>query len=116
MALLDDILTVVLGTDLPTLSSKRTQTLAMWILQVQRLPFCVLSSHSHRLVMALKRAICNEIGKQQAVLDGLKVLRLPFNPYVLANHVRRQHAISSRTTQSNFCPLFPISYRQSYLS
>ncbi|KAJ3756507.1 hypothetical protein EV360DRAFT_84895 [Lentinula raphanica] len=70
--LLHDILIILSEPSLPTPHSKRTFALLRWILQVQKLPFNVLSPHSAKIIVCVKQWLKEE--KEQIIVDGLKIL------------------------------------------
>lgn len=74
--ILTDILAIPLASTLPTPNSRKTCQLAVWTLQVQRLPTAVLAPAADRIAYALRRGIDGELGregKKGAASDGLKV-------------------------------------------
>ncbi|KAJ3733345.1 hypothetical protein DFJ43DRAFT_1068632 [Lentinula guzmanii] len=70
--LLHDILVILSEPSLPTPHSRRTFALLRWILQVQKLPFNVLSPHNSKIVACVRRSLAGE--KEQVNVDGLKIL------------------------------------------
>jgi hypothetical protein len=75
-------LAVPLAPELPTPNSRKTCSLAVWLLQTQRLPADILAPAKDRITYALRRAVEGELGKEGkrgAVSDGMKVscLRMP---------------------------------------
>ncbi|KAJ6475046.1 hypothetical protein C8R47DRAFT_1143368 [Mycena vitilis] len=53
-------------------TSRRTWTFVVWILSVQTLPSEILLPSKRELVSVLKRALQGQMGKDQALLDGLQ--------------------------------------------
>ncbi|CAK5284065.1 unnamed protein product [Mycena citricolor] len=71
------VLAIPLADELPTPNARKTYALAIWLLQAQRLPICVLESGADRIVFALRRAIEGELGKEGkkgSASDGLKAI------------------------------------------
>jgi hypothetical protein len=100
-----------LAEELPTPNARKTCALAIWLIQVQRLPAPVLQPAASRIAYALSRGIDGELGKEGkkgSANDGLKVINcllicLPFLTLLKKN---RQYA-----TFANIFPksLFPHS-------
>ncbi|KAF5330269.1 hypothetical protein D9758_014451 [Tetrapyrgos nigripes] len=59
---------------LPTPHSSRTYDLLLWIMQTQQVPLNVLQPLRQDIMQVLQRAICRGYPKEQALLDGLKML------------------------------------------
>lgn len=75
-----DILTAIIAIplypQLPTLNSRKTYALSIWLIQTQRLPQDILFPAKDRIAYALRRAIEGELGKEGkkgSTFDGLKV-------------------------------------------
>lgn len=69
-------LAVPLAPELPTPNSRKTCSLAVWLLQTQRLPADILAPAKDRITYALRRAVEGELGKEGkrgAISDGMKV-------------------------------------------
>jgi len=65
-----------LAEELPTPNARKTCALAIWLIQVQRLPAPVLQPAASRIAYALSRGIEGELGKEGkkgSANDGLKV-------------------------------------------
>ena len=80
--ILTDILAIPLATSLPTPNARKTHQIAVWTLQVQRLPAAVLAPAADRIAYALRRGIDGELGregKKGAASDSLKVC-VPSSP------------------------------------
>lgn len=78
-SVLTDILAIPLTPSLPTPNARKTCQIAVWTLQVQRLPTAVLAPAADRIAYALRRGIDGELGregKKGAASDGLKVCRI----------------------------------------
>jgi len=78
------VLAIPLADELPTPNSRKTCALAIWLLQVQRLPANVLLPAADRIAYALQRGMDGELGKEGkkgSVNDGLKVHILSFLLY-----------------------------------
>jgi hypothetical protein len=87
------ILAIPLADELPTPNSRKTCALAIWLIQVQRLPAAVLQPAADRIAYALRRGLDGELGKEGkkgSACDGLKVslskasqlvLTFPFRQY-----------------------------------
>lgn len=74
--MLTQILAIPLAETLPTPNARKTCALAIWALQVQRLPEEVLFPAKERIASALRRGIDGELGKEGkkgSASDGLKV-------------------------------------------
>jgi hypothetical protein len=70
------ILAIPLADELPTPNSRKTCALAIWLIQVQRLPAAVLQPAADRIAYALRRGLDGELGKEGkkgSACDGLKV-------------------------------------------
>ena len=70
------VLTIPLANELPTPNARKTCALAIWLIQVQRLPAEVLEPAKDRIAYALRRGIDGELGKEGkkgSASDGLKV-------------------------------------------
>ena len=75
-SMVTQLLSIPLAPELPTPNSRKTCALAIWLLQVQRLPADVLAPAKDRITYALRRAVEGELGKEGkkgAVSDGMKV-------------------------------------------
>lgn len=65
--------------ELPTPNARKTYALAIWLIQVQKLPVDVLTPASDRIAYALRRGIEGELGKEGkkgSLSDGMKVCAL----------------------------------------
>ena len=74
--ILTAILAIPLAEELPTPNARKTRALAIWLLQVQRLPSDVLHPAGDRIAYALRRGMDGELGKEGkkgSANDGLKV-------------------------------------------
>lgn len=74
--ILTNILAIPLAEELPTPNARKTCALAIWLIQVQRLPASVLQPAASRIAYALRRGIEGELGKEGkkgSASDGLKV-------------------------------------------
>ena len=72
------VLAIPLVSELPTPNARKTCALAIWVIQMQRLPAEVLFPSKDRIAYALRRAIEGELGKEGkkgSINDGLKVCR-----------------------------------------
>jgi hypothetical protein len=75
-SILTALLAIPLADNLPTPNARKTCALAIWILQVQRLPATVLTPAKDRIAFALRRGIDGELGKEGkkgSTSDGFKV-------------------------------------------
>ncbi|KAF8589093.1 hypothetical protein K439DRAFT_1383673 [Ramaria rubella] len=75
--ILTDVLAIPLATSLPTPNARKTCQIAVWTLQVQRLPTAVLAPAADRIAYALRRGIDGELGregKKGAASDALKAV------------------------------------------
>ncbi|TBU29934.1 hypothetical protein BD311DRAFT_864373 [Dichomitus squalens] len=71
------VLAIPLVNELPTPNARKTYALAIWLIQVQRLPAEVLEPAKNRIAYALRRGIGGELGKEGkkgSVSDGLKAV------------------------------------------
>ena len=69
-------LAIPLADDLPMHNARKTCALAIWLIQVQRLPAEVLQPTASRIAYALRRGIDGELGKEGkkgSANDGMKV-------------------------------------------
>ncbi|THH20532.1 hypothetical protein EW146_g848 [Bondarzewia mesenterica] len=76
-SILTEVLTITFAQELPTLNSRKTRALAIWLIQTQRLPSEVLLPADDRIAYALRRAIEGELGKEGkkgSINDGLKAI------------------------------------------
>ena len=74
--ILAGLLAIPLADELPTPNARKTRALAIWLIQVQRLPAAVLQPAADRIAYALRRGIDGELGKEGkkgSASDGLKV-------------------------------------------
>ena len=70
------VLGIPLADELPTHNARKTCALAIWLIQVQRLPAEVLQPAASRIAYALRRGIDGELGKEGkkgSANDGMKV-------------------------------------------
>ena len=70
------ILSIPLADDLPTPNARKTCALAIWLIQVQRLPAAVLKPAASRIAYAIRRGLDGELGKEGkkgSANDGMKV-------------------------------------------
>lgn len=75
-SILTQILAIPMAEELPTPNSRKTCALAIWLIQVQRLPAAVAGPAKDRIAYALRRGIEGELGKEGkkgSASDGLKV-------------------------------------------
>ncbi|KAF9553877.1 hypothetical protein CPC08DRAFT_713395 [Agrocybe pediades] len=75
--ILTAILAIPLADELPTPNSRKTCALAIWLLQLQRLPRNVLRPAAPRIAYALQKGLDGELGKEGkkgAANDGLKAI------------------------------------------
>ncbi len=73
---LTQVLAIPLANELPTPNARKTCSLAIWLIQAQRLPAEVLEPAKDRIAYALRRGIEGELGKEGkkgSISDGLKV-------------------------------------------
>jgi hypothetical protein len=87
--ILTDILAIPLSNSLPTPNARKTCQIAVWTLQVQRLPSAVLAPAADRISYALRRGIDGELGregKKGAASDGLKACVHFMFPLVYTNY------------------------------
>ncbi|KAI1790163.1 hypothetical protein LXA43DRAFT_523662 [Ganoderma leucocontextum] len=71
------VLAIPLANELPTPNARKTYALAIWLIQVQRLPPEVLEPAKDRIAYALRRGIDGELGKEGkkgSASDGLKAV------------------------------------------
>ncbi|KAI1795696.1 hypothetical protein LXA43DRAFT_1090849 [Ganoderma leucocontextum] len=71
------VLAIPLANELPTPNARKTCALAIWFIQVQRLPPEVLKPAKDRIAYALRRGIDGELGKEGkkgSASDGLKAV------------------------------------------
>lgn len=74
--MLTSVLAIPLAKELPTLYTRKTCALSIWLIQVQRLPVEVLEPAADRIAYALSRGIDGELGKEGkkgSANDGLRV-------------------------------------------
>lgn len=74
--ILTQVLAIPLANELPTPNARKTCSLAIWLIQAQRLPAEVLEPAKDRIAYALRRGIEGELGKEGkkgSIGDGLKV-------------------------------------------
>lgn len=74
--MLTHVLAIPMADALPTPNARKTCALAIWLLQVQRLPETVLLPARDRIAFALRRGMEGELGKEGkkgSACDGLKV-------------------------------------------
>lgn len=79
--ILGAVLAIPLADSLPTPNARKTCALAIWLIQVQRLPAPVLRPAADRIAYALRRGLDGELGKEGkkgSTNDGLKVHMLTF--------------------------------------
>ncbi len=96
------ILAIPLADSLPTPNARKTCALAIWLIQVQRLPECVLEPAKDRIAYALRRGIEGELGKEGkkgSVSDGLKVLFTQLTPMGVLTIIRRLYTTSPYPTR-----------------
>jgi len=70
------VLSIPMADELPTHNARKTCALAIWLIQVQRLPAEVLQPTASRIAYALRRGIDGELGKEGkkgSANDGMKV-------------------------------------------
>ncbi|KAH9949823.1 hypothetical protein B0H21DRAFT_819758 [Amylocystis lapponica] len=75
--ILTHVLAIPLADELPTPNARKTNALAIWLIQTQRLPGDVLASARDRIAYALRRGIEGELGKEGkkgSAGDGLKAI------------------------------------------
>ncbi|KAI0667624.1 hypothetical protein C8Q78DRAFT_1051818 [Trametes maxima] len=75
--ILTQVLAIPLANELPTPNARKTCALAIWIIQVQRLPAEVLEPARDRIAYALRRGIDGQLGKEGkkgSTSDGLKAV------------------------------------------
>ena len=83
--MLTQVLAIPLAKELPTPNARKTCALAIWLIQVQRLPLEVLEPAKDRIAYAIRRGIDGELGKEGkngSQSDGLKVRTLSFAEYM----------------------------------
>ncbi|KAF5374132.1 hypothetical protein D9615_008841 [Tricholomella constricta] len=71
------VLAIPLADELPTPNARKTWALAIWLIQIQRLPSKVLAPAADRISLALCRGIDGELGKEGkkgSASDGLKAI------------------------------------------
>ncbi|TFK69534.1 hypothetical protein BDN72DRAFT_959500 [Pluteus cervinus] len=76
-SILTQILAIPLAEEVPTPNARKTCALAIWLLQVQRLPEEVLMPARDRIACALRRGMDGELGKEGkkgSASDGLKAI------------------------------------------
>ncbi|KAK0201860.1 hypothetical protein DFS33DRAFT_1350639 [Desarmillaria ectypa] len=76
-SVLTSVLAIPLAKELPTLYTRKTCALAIWLIQVQRLPAEVLEPAADRIAYALSRGIDGELGKEGkkgSANDGLRAI------------------------------------------
>lgn len=74
--LLTNVLAIPMAQELPTINSRKTCALAVWLIQTMQLPTEVIEPAAPRIAYAIRRGIEGELGregKKGAVNDGLKV-------------------------------------------
>lgn len=79
------VLSIPLADDLPTPNARKTCALAIWLIQVQRLPATVLNPAASRIAYAIRRGLDGELGKEGkkgSANDGLKVRIYPTFPSI----------------------------------
>ncbi|EIW59256.1 uncharacterized protein TRAVEDRAFT_166567 [Trametes versicolor FP-101664 SS1] len=75
--ILTQVLAIPLANELPTPNARKTCSLAIWLIQAQRLPAEVLEPAKDRIAYALRRGIEGELGKEGkkgSIGDGLKAV------------------------------------------
>ncbi|KAJ3545565.1 hypothetical protein NM688_g5611 [Phlebia brevispora] len=75
--LLTHVLAIPLANELPTPNARKTYALAIWLIQMQRLPADVLEPAKDRVAYAIRRGIEGELGKEGkkgSASDGLKAI------------------------------------------
>lgn len=78
-------LAIPMADELPTHNARKTCALAIWLIQVQRLPAEVLQPTASRIAYALRRGIDGELGKEGkkgSANDGMKVHIFTFSLFV----------------------------------
>lgn len=76
------LLAIPLAPSLPTPNARKTNALAIGLLQAQRLPIAVLSHVKDDIALAVRRGIEGQLGKEGkkgATGDGLKVVLFPLD-------------------------------------
>ncbi|KAG7442975.1 uncharacterized protein BT62DRAFT_972705 [Guyanagaster necrorhizus] len=76
-SVMTSVLAIPLAKELPTLYTRKTCALSIWLIQVQRLPAEVLEPAADRIAYALSRGIDGELGKEGkkgSANDGLKAI------------------------------------------
>ncbi|KAK0464495.1 uncharacterized protein EV420DRAFT_1725380 [Desarmillaria tabescens] len=76
-SVLTSVLAIPLAKELPTLYTRKTCALSIWLIQVQRLPAEVLEPAADRIAYALSRGIDGELGKEGkkgSANDGLRAI------------------------------------------
>ncbi|KAK0487411.1 hypothetical protein IW261DRAFT_1447728 [Armillaria novae-zelandiae] len=76
-SVLTSVLAIPLAKELPTLYTRKTCALSIWLIQVQRLPVEVLEPAADRIAYALSRGIDGELGKEGkkgSANDGLRAI------------------------------------------
>ncbi|KAG6805338.1 hypothetical protein H0H93_005035, partial [Arthromyces matolae] len=63
-AMLTAVLAIPLADELPTPNARKTWSLAVWLIQFQRLSADVLAPAADRIALALCRGIDGELGKE----------------------------------------------------
>ncbi|GJJ10511.1 hypothetical protein Clacol_004737 [Clathrus columnatus] len=77
--ILTGILAIPLSSPLPTPNARKTCQIAIWALQVQRLPSIILAPAADRITYAIRRGIDGELGregKNGAASDGFKAIAM----------------------------------------
>ncbi|KAI0754869.1 hypothetical protein C8Q80DRAFT_1141532 [Daedaleopsis nitida] len=75
--ILTQVLAIPMAQELPTPNARKTCALAIWLIQIQRLPVEVLDPARDRIAYALRRGIEGELGKEGkkgSQTDGLKAI------------------------------------------
>ncbi|KAK7677755.1 hypothetical protein QCA50_019307 [Cerrena zonata] len=76
-SILTALLAIPLAPQLPTPNARKTNALAIWLLQTQRLPEEVLAPAASRIAYAIRRGLDGELGKEGkkgSVSDGLRAV------------------------------------------
>ena len=85
--MLTQVLAIPMAQELPTPNARKTCALAIWLIQIQRLPVEVLEPARDRIAYALRRGIEGELGKEGkkgSQTDGLKVRTVTAQGWVYA--------------------------------
>ncbi|KDR82377.1 hypothetical protein GALMADRAFT_237655 [Galerina marginata CBS 339.88] len=134
--MLTAVLAIPLAEELPTPNARKTCALAIWLIQVQRLPEPVLRPAADRIAYALRRGMDGELGKEGkkgSANDGLKAIHdlctylpdvfvpafTPLLPSILSNllastfNLRTQacHALGGFANASTSVPLSTVHTR-----